>query len=338
MNGFTLKQVLSSAAAIVIVAFLVAAMGHFYLKSNKLAENLNTSQLKVAEQMTTIDKQTQKTTELESTIKRVVSTSNKIEQAKPQLVKWVYKHSRISKKMAEEIVDNVKESSCPLFLLALMRTESNFNPTAVSSKGAMGLGQIMPMHKKALKEAGILEEMRDVFNIPTAVKATEFIWELKMSVAGGDINKALALYLGTHNTSYVNRILKDYFHLNYLCRKPLMKQKAELVLTSDTNKNKEKAIKMQNEVQKALNDDPVLHMPSILSAVEVVYVVKKGDYLSRIAHDAYGLTSFAILNTIQDRNPEIENLDVIEIDQRITLPVVKIGSAVLTPRLPATMR
>ena len=334
------NRIFSIGVAIAIVAALMTTTITFWAKSSNLARDLNSSQLRFAHQMTLLDQHVQiekslekKVKELEATVKRVVSTSNKIEQARPQLVEWVYKHSRISRAMAEEIVDNVKESSCPLFLLALMRTESSFNPTAVSSKGAMGLGQIMPMHKKSLKGAGILKEMRDVFDIPTAVKATEFVWEAKMQAAAGDINRALALYLGAHNGSYVNRILKDYFHLNYLCRKPLMEQKAGLVPAANVDKNKEvkRTLKVL-EMQKVLKKAPGRSAGSSISD-EAIYTVEKGDYLSRIAYDAYGRSSFTILNAIKDRNPEIEDLDVIDIDQKIVLPVVKVGSTILTPDL-----
>lgn len=157
---------------------------------------------------------------LESTLKRVMSTKNKVQQIQPQLVEWVYRHSKISKTMAIQIVDSAAETAYPLFLLALIKTESNFNPTAVSKAGALGLGQIMPMHKNALKKAGVLTEMREIFDIPTAMKATELIWDWQMTASKGDVSKALTLYLGAKNDKYTNRILRDYFYLNYLSKKP----------------------------------------------------------------------------------------------------------------------
>lgn len=315
-------RVLSRAAVIIVVSLLVVAMGHFYIKSNRLANSLDRALSMVDTQITIADRYIEaerslenKIRELEATIKRVVSTSNKIEQARPQLVEWVYEHSRISRIMAEKIVDNVKESSSPLFLLALMKTESNFNPTAISSKGAMGLGQIMPVHKKALKEAGIIEEVRDLFNISTAIKAAEFVWKLKMVAAKGDINKALALYLGVHDGKYVNRILKDYFQLNYLCQKPLLGQKVEKIKVV---KKEERSVK-----------DPVKEVVEVTDEVlniaitgESIYVVKKDDSLSKIAQEVYGEWNLGILNKIKGRNPEIKDIALIFIGQKIILPII----------------
>ncbi|HUV84651.1 MAG TPA: lytic transglycosylase [Methanosarcinales archaeon] len=320
MNKLVLAGRLS---IIVILAFWIAAACNFYVK-------LNITRLKTNQQTEIQGNLESEVKELKSTIERVLSTSNKIDQARPQLVEWVYTHSRISRKMAEEIVDNVKESSCPIFLLALMKTESNFNPTAVSSKGAMGLGQIMPLHKKALTEAGILNEMRDIFDISTSIKATEFVWQLKMAEAGGDINRALVLYLGGHDGGYENRILKDYFLLNYLCTKPLMDQKAELVPTQDkisAGKNSEPG-KTEKSKSKKIEKSVINN-----EGGDLVYIVKSGDYLSKIIQEAYGITNLVIMNAILDRNPSIGNPDIIEINQRITLPVVKIGNVKLIPNV-----
>ena len=347
----SLKHVLSSASIIIVIAFLATAAGYFYLKSNRLAESYNRAQIRFSRHLVITDQHVQaerslenKVKELKLTVKRLVSTSNKVKQARPQLVEWVYKHSRISRIMAEEIVDNVDGLSCPLFLLALMKTESNFNPTAISSKGAMGLGQIMPVHKKALKEAGIIEEMRDIFNIPTAIEATEFIWELKMAAAKGDINKALALYLGVKSEKYVNKILKDYFQLNYLCRKPLREQKAVKIqvinekakIQRQTNKMEvvpveEKKLKKSNLIEETSKMiDKAMDKTAVSG--DVYIIVRKGDSLSKIAKDMYGKSSLAILNAIKNRNPEIKDITLILIGQKIVLPIlISVGEKITLP-------
>ncbi len=136
---------------------------------------------------------------------------------KPTLAKWVYKHSRISKGMAEQIVDGACRTKYPLLLLALMKTESHFIPTAVSEMGAMGLGQVMYYHEKKLIKAGILDEMRDIFEIPIGIKATEFMWTFKLNKAKGNIVAALTYYYGERNEEYINGILGDYYTLRNLC-------------------------------------------------------------------------------------------------------------------------
>jgi len=248
--------------------------------------------------------------------------NDKIERAKPQLVEWVYKYSQISRIMTEEIVNDVSKTSCPLFLLALMKTESNFNPTAVSSKGAMGLGQTMPIHEKALIEAGILKEMRDIFNISIAIKATEFIWGIKISQASGNINKALALYLGGSSKSYVNQILKDYFQLNYLCKKPLTSKKSS-VIVENTTQNGCEHIKDYNHGNEKIN----------LPNKEYVYTVKIGDTLSKIAQRVYGEVNENIINSVKNSNPDIKDISLIQIGQKIVLPVIYIRGNYRSPNL-----
>lgn len=257
--------------------------------------------------------------ELESTIKRVTSTRNKVEQIKPQLIAWVYKSSRISQKMAAEIVDSVAETSYPFFLLALIKTESNFNPTAVSVKGAMGLGQIMPIHEETLKGAGILKEMRDIFNISIAVEATEFIWDCKMSEAKGSVDKALALYLGVKNESYSSRILKDYFYLNYLSKKPLINSVAKLVPV-----DRAELPSLQRLPATSLKGD---------KKGEIIYRVQQNDTVGKIAKKVYGLVTIDILRIIKKANPEIKNLDHINIGQEIIFPSITIKGSVKIPAM-----
>lgn len=259
-----------------------------------------------------------KVSELEGTIERLVKAQDRLEMAQPQLIKWVYKHSRISQDMAKQIVDSIAKTSYPLFLLALIKTESNFNPTAISKKGAMGLGQIMPLHKKALIEAGILEEMRDIFNISVGVQATEFVWEFKVSKAKGNINKALALYLGARRERYINQILKDYFYLNYLCKKPMLEQEASIEAAREPRIREEPAI--LDKVDSATN------------VGEVIYTVKKGDYLAELTQQAYGRSTPDILQLIKKRNPEVRDVALIYIGQRVIFPVIYVKGSAQAPR------
>lgn len=136
-----------------------------------------------------------------------------------KLVEWVYKNSsKISKKTAEEIVTLTLETNFPLMNLAIMKTESSFDPTSISTKGASGIGQQMPKdYEEPLIEAGIISEWRDIFNIPQGVKATEFAWNDKFKLGKGHILESLKLYYGENNREYIDQILIDHHYLVYLC-------------------------------------------------------------------------------------------------------------------------
>lgn len=181
---------------------------------------LNMTRIVLIRSISKLIQANQKITELEISISK--KPINELTKSKPALTNWIFKNSsNTSKKIAREIVDRVLETNFPLFLLALIKTESTFDPTSISKKGALGLGQVMPRdYEKKLKEAEIITEMRDVFNIPVGIKSTEFAWNDKLVKAEGDIMKALDLYLGENNKGYTNQILKDFLYLNYLCKKP----------------------------------------------------------------------------------------------------------------------
>lgn len=136
-----------------------------------------------------------------------------------KIVEWVYKNSsKISRKTAEEIVSHTLTTNFPLMHLAIMKTESSFDPTSISTKGASGIGQQMPKdYKEPLIQAGIISEWRDIFNIPQGVKATEFAWNDKFQLGKGNVLESLKLYYGENDKSYINQIIIDYHYLVYLC-------------------------------------------------------------------------------------------------------------------------
>jgi len=125
-----------------------------------------------------------------------------------KLTAWVYTHSdRISIDTARFIAQEAIITKKPLLMLALIEVESNFIPTAVSSKGAIGLTQIMDVHTKGLIKAGIIKDRRDLFNVSQSVHACNFILDDMLKKTGGNVGKALDLYLGGKDGAYKNRIL-----------------------------------------------------------------------------------------------------------------------------------
>ncbi len=147
------------------------------------------------------------------------------------VVDWVYNHSsKISKRTAKIIVEETfKKSKYPLLLLAIFARESSFNPTAVSKKGAFGLGQILVTKNqiKLLQENKIILDPRDLFDIETNIKASEFMLDQKLKVAKGDLRKALYLYVGG-NKKYVQDVLQLlgdlYLKSKLNCKKVLDKK------------------------------------------------------------------------------------------------------------------
>ena len=129
-----------------------------------------------------------------------------------RLTDYVYKHSyRISKETAREIVREAMKTRCPILLLAIMQVESSYNPAAVSKAGAKGLGQIMP--DKSLKQARIVNDYRDLFNVETNIKAMDYIFKRKLVKAKGDYRRAIGYYFGRYNDKYVNKVIDAYFEL-----------------------------------------------------------------------------------------------------------------------------
>jgi soluble lytic murein transglycosylase-like protein len=123
----------------------------------------------------------------------------------------------ISRATANEIVKEAMRYKKPLLLLALIEMESGFIPTAVSSKGAIGLTQIMfNTHAKLLKEAEIAKEKRDLFDIKPSIAAGNLILITYLEKSNGDVKKALELYLGGSDGAYLNRILLNLANLYVL--------------------------------------------------------------------------------------------------------------------------
>ncbi|MBU1867805.1 MAG: lytic transglycosylase domain-containing protein [Candidatus Margulisbacteria bacterium] len=90
--------------------------------------------------------------------------------------------------IAESIVRNSNEKNVnPKLITALMSRESRFNPKAVSSSGAIGLGQLLPSTAKGLK-------LDDPFDIEQNTHGTVLYIKSLLQRFGNDATKALAGY------------------------------------------------------------------------------------------------------------------------------------------------
>ncbi|MFN8575885.1 MAG: lytic transglycosylase domain-containing protein [Candidatus Sericytochromatia bacterium] len=84
-------------------------------------------------------------------------------------------------------------------ILALISKESSFRPNAVSSSGAVGLGQLL---KQTAKDMGI----KDPYNPEENIKATTKYLSILIKKWNGNINLALASYKIGHGN--VTRLVK----------------------------------------------------------------------------------------------------------------------------------
>ena len=95
-----------------------------------------------------------------------------------------------------------------------MEVESNFVPSATSTKGALGLTQVMPgVWEKDLIAKGIIKERRDLFDIGPSIAAGDYVLGVFIKESKGNVEKALEKYLGGRDGAYVKRIYANLANL-----------------------------------------------------------------------------------------------------------------------------
>lgn len=153
--------------------------------------------------------------ELEDCTKNNNMYKNREEDEKEFIYCWVYENStKITEEEAIKIVDLVFENTAnPYIYLSLFKRESSFFPGAVSKKGAIGLGQVMPDWVPELKKNGIIEKKEDLFDIEKNILATKYVFLVKNKLAEGNITETLNKYLGCEHRPYSDPILSDYVFL-----------------------------------------------------------------------------------------------------------------------------
>lgn len=108
---------------------------------------------------------------------------------------WMRKHSEMDNDTLLRVYNIIKDHPLKNRLIAMGAIESNFNPTAKSPSNARGIWQIIPKWWfDELKEAGIVNEVRDFWNIERNGKSVIYIMNKYTEQYGQD--KALIKYFG----------------------------------------------------------------------------------------------------------------------------------------------
>jgi len=129
------------------------------------------------------------------------------------LAQWIYKNSfRCSKKQAIKYANIIMKQPYPLLIAAIIQRESSFDSTATNKVGntlVIGLMQIYcsKQHIQQLKKAGIINNIRDLYDPEVNIKAGTFILNDIININNGDLVKSLKMYCGG-SKGYVNNILQ----------------------------------------------------------------------------------------------------------------------------------
>ncbi len=107
--------------------------------------------------------------------------------------------------IADNLIDISVRNNIPYeLIMGMVEVESNFNPSAVSSKGARGLLQVMP---SIWKDTLGLEDEYDLHQIKTGLEHGVKILTIILNEQKGNMPKALYHYVGK-NEAYVNNVYK----------------------------------------------------------------------------------------------------------------------------------
>ena len=127
---------------------------------------------------------------------------------KAAAVEWVIANASkpIKPSLAKSIVDHVyyqanKFQIDPMLILGMMRTESGFNPKALSREGARGLLQVLPKyHRKELQG-------RNAYLPEVSIEVGVGILNDCMVQGKGNLLKATSCYVGGKDKHYYNTIV-----------------------------------------------------------------------------------------------------------------------------------
>lgn len=110
--------------------------------------------------------------------------------------------------IAKSILDNCyKSETSPILITSLIWVESGFNQMSVSKLEAIGLMQVMYPIWKEEGELEHISERLELFQINNNILAGTSILKKHLEQNGGDIEKALYLYLGLNHKAYYEKVM-----------------------------------------------------------------------------------------------------------------------------------
>ena len=152
-----------------------------------------------------------------SIVKNITFKSDKLTVEKKQLLyKWckVHANKKVSGTDINTIIEKVHDiSEYPLLLLAVFSVESAFDKDARSKKGALGLGQVMPLWIPEFKKPYGIKNKADLKKIGNNIKASNYIITY-YTEKEGSLAKGLNRYVNGSN-SYVRKVLKRYADITF---------------------------------------------------------------------------------------------------------------------------
>jgi len=140
---------------------------------------------------------------------KIIRFSSIIEKRQPRL------DPAIAEQIAKcTLISSKRYGFPPEMILALMKRESTFIPTLVSSAGCKGLMQVYPeKHLKKLKRRGISKDSPKIFYIaPNIDIGCEILREYYDS-AKGNVKQALKQYVGGKHDTYLTDVTVEFTSL-----------------------------------------------------------------------------------------------------------------------------
>lgn len=156
----------------------------------------------------------------------VVRSATEIRNAevKAAIVKWMRAKSDMPDEMLSKIYDAAVSRGNADLILAVCVVESNFNPTARSDKGALGLMGIMPqVWLDELRSKGIVAGRRDLYGIAKNIASGAYVLRSYMGITA-NVQEALTGYVGG-DPSYARKVLDELGEI-YLVRWSVTKGRA----------------------------------------------------------------------------------------------------------------